>query len=268
MSDKALFMQLKPSLDEATVADIQQRYRAELATLLAVDDAVSAIVAALRRAGVLKKTYIVFTSDNGFFHGEHRTPVEKILGYEPSARVPLLIRGPGIRPRTVVNELVANVDLAPTILELTGARPGLMMDGRSLLPYIRDPKLRTRRPILLEAQFPIGSALQFFQEQIPTQGVTIAAEGRAHQAPGPNLPLGQNVLPYEAVHSDRYVYIEYATGEHELYDLAVDPWQLSSKHLDPSYARTQAALLMVLESLRSCTGNACRAQIDPIPDPG
>jgi len=75
------------------------------------------------------------------------------------------------------------------------------------------------------------------------------------------------VLPYEAIHTDRYVYFEYVTGEHELYDLQVDPWQISSKHLDPKYARTQLALAVALTKLRLCRGDLCRAETGPIPDP-
>jgi arylsulfatase A-like enzyme len=234
-----------------------------------VDEAVEAVVGALASSGVLDNTYVIFTSDNGYFHGEHRTPTEKILGYEESARVPLLVRGPGIAPGTAVDELVANVDLAPTIVEAAGATPGVTMDGRSLLPFLRDPARRTSRPVLLEAFFPIGSALQFFTEQIPV--MVPIAEGSSPAA-GPALPfqapLGQAVLPYQAIRTDRYVYIEYGTGERELYDLAVDPWQISSKHLDPAYLRTQLALAVALTKLRLCGGAGCRAQTGSTPDPG
>ena len=265
MSDKPLFMRLKPSLDAAGIADIEQRYRNELESLLAVDEAVAAIVDALATEGMLDNTYIVFTSDNGFFHGEHRTPVEKILAYEPSAKVPLLIRGPGIAAGTVVDELVANLDLAPTIVALTGAKPSRPMDGRSLMPFIADPGRHTRRPILLESLLPIGgSTLQFFTEQLPFP-VGLATSEAA--GPLPSLPLGQAVLPYQGIHTERYVYVEYLTGEHELYDLAVDPWQLRSRHLDPRYARTQLALALQLARLRLCFGNLCRAETGVIPDP-
>jgi len=265
MSDKPLFMRLKPRLDAKAIAAIADHYRHELASLLAVDEAVTAVVQTLATQGVLDNTYVIFTSDNGYFHGEHRTPDEKILGYEPSARVPLMIRGPGIAPGTVVKELVANVDLAPTIAQITGARPGLVMDGRSLLPFLHHPATRTRRPILLEAFMPVGSTLQFFTEQIPVMVPVV--EGSEQAAAPLQAPLGKAVLPFEAVHTDRYVYFEYITGEHELYDLARDPWQLSSRHLDPRYARTQAALALALTKLRLCRGALCRAEIPPIPDP-
>jgi arylsulfatase A-like enzyme len=268
MSDKALFMRIKPRLNAADIATITNQYRRELETLLAVDETVAAVVSALQSSGVLGNTYVIFTSDNGYFHGEHRTPDEKILGYENSARVPLLIRGPGIAAGSHVRELVANVDLAPTIAAWAGATPGLEMDGRSLIPFIADPSKRTRRPILLEAFWPLGSTLGFFTEQIPASGVFSRPEGTSSAA-GPSLPLplGKTIMPYEAVRTDRYVYIEYLTGEHELYDLAEDPWQISSKHLDPAYLATQVALAQALTKLRLCRGAACRAQTPVIPDP-
>ena len=267
MSDKPLFMQLKPELDDAAIADIEQRWRNELESLLAVDEAIAAIVDALSDEGILDETYLVFTADNGFFHGEHRTPIEKLLGYEESASVPLLIRGPGIPAGTVVDEMVANIDLAPTIAALTGAQPTKPVDGRSLLPFITDTDLHTRRPVLLENTLPIGgSTLNFFTEQIPIPASARFATSEA-AGPLPQLPLGQAVMPYQAIHTGRYVLIEYLTGEHELYDLAVDPWQLESVHLDPRYTRTLVALTLELLRLRLCSGNACTRETGQIPDP-
>jgi arylsulfatase A-like enzyme len=267
MSDKPLFMRLKPKLDAAAIAVIENQYRRELESLLAVDEAVGAIVEALTSEGVLDNTYIVFTSDNGYFHGEHRTPDEKILHYEVSSRVPLLMRGPGIAPGTVVREPVANVDLAPTIAALTGATPGLAMDGRSFLPFLADPARRTRRPILLEAFMPVGSTLEFFTDQLPAGAVIPRPEGAQAAALPLPIPLGKAVLPYQAIRTDRYVLAQWITGELELYDLAVDPYEISSKHLDPRYARTLLSLTIALTKLRICHSTACRAAIPPVPDP-
>jgi arylsulfatase A-like enzyme len=263
MSDKPLFMQVKPSLDEEDFAEIDQRYRWELESLLAVDEAVAAIVAALEAEGILDETYVIFTSDNGYFHGEHRTPDEKILAYESGSRVPLLMRGPGIPAGTVVEEFVANIDLAPTIVAVADATAGLAMDGRSLLPFVAEPQRRTLRPLVVESFMPVGSLLEFFLQQIPLP----ASHSVALPGPLGNIPLGNAVLPYQAVRTERYLYVEYVTGERELYDLVEDPWQMSSAHLDPRYLRTQLALLLTLEQFRLCAGEACRAEIAPIPDP-
>ena len=94
--------------------------------------------------GQLDNTYLIFTSDNGFMQGQHRLHQGKFAPYEPSIQVPLLIRGPGIPAGSQPRALVWNGDITSTILQITGAQPGLPQDGRSLLPYARDPNLPTR----------------------------------------------------------------------------------------------------------------------------
>jgi arylsulfatase A-like enzyme len=132
------------------VAAITENYRQRLESLLAIDEGVAQIVTALRAAGELDNTLIVYTSDNGFFHGEHRIPSGKVQVYEPSVRVPLILRGPGVpRGRTLVEPSI-NVDLAPTILGAANMRPGRVMDGRSLLPLLAHPSRRWGRDVLLE----------------------------------------------------------------------------------------------------------------------
>jgi hypothetical protein len=83
-------------------------------------------------------------------HGEHRVQSGKVVLYEPSIRVPLLIRGPGIPAGQHRSQFVANTDLAPTIVQATGAQPGRVMDGRSLIPFAKDKLLQSGRDILLE----------------------------------------------------------------------------------------------------------------------
>jgi N-acetylglucosamine-6-sulfatase len=263
MSDKPLFMQIKPTLSDAAIRVIERRYRMEAGTLLAVDEAVRDIVRALDRAGELARTVIVFTSDNGYFHGEHRTPDEKILAYEVSSRVPLLIRGPGVRPGSVIDEPVVNADLAPTIAEIAGATPTLSVDGRSVAPFLRDPVRRSTRPLLLEAYFPIGSAVGFFENAVGGGGGGGGSEGDEGA-----LPLGKTILSYEGVRTDRYAYVEYTSGERELYDLERDPFQIQSVHRDPAYAAPLLQLTLALERLRLCSGDGCRFETGPIPGPG
>lgn len=257
MSDKPAYMQVKPLLTAEEIIGIETRYRAELESLLAVDEAVKTIVDTLAAEGVLDNTYIIYTSDNGFFHGEHRTPVEKLLPYQPSVKVPLLVRGPGIAAGTVVDELTANVDFAPTIAGWTGACPTVKVDGRSFMPSITDGA-RSSRPVLLELFWPVGSSLGFFTEQIPQPPIPAA---------GPQIPLAQTIFPYQAIHTGRFVYIEYPSGEHELYDLAVDADQETSFHLDPRYAETMASLAVDLQLLRACSGAWCRRETGPTPEP-
>lgn len=150
VSDKPEPIRSLPPLSDWQIAEITRSYRCELRSLLAVDEGVGRIVDALARGGELGRTLLVFTSDNGFFHGEHRMTHSKLRMYEPAIRVPLLIRGPGVPRGRVVRDLVANADLAPTIAALAGAEPGLTMDGRSLRPIARRPKRLRGRAILLD----------------------------------------------------------------------------------------------------------------------
>jgi arylsulfatase A-like enzyme len=221
VSDKPAHIQARAPFASNDITRITRNYRCRLESLLAVDEAVGRIITALRDSGELENTYVVFTSDNGFFHGEHRIAAGKVHVYEESIRVPLIIRGPGIPAGSVSDELVVNADLAPTIVDATGAPPGLTMDGRSLLPIAADPDRRRGRALLFET--------------------------------GPATP--QN---YAAVRTHRYKYVEYATGDRELYDLAIDPYELDNRHADPAYADIVRRLAGRLAVLRSCAGASCR----------
>ena len=198
----------------------KHRLRAE--SLLAVDDLVASVVRAASERGDLNNTVIVFTSDNGWLAGEHRIEGKNRV-YEPAIRVPLLARGPGFPAGLQARQLVGNIDLAPTIVELTGATSGLVMDGRSLLPLVQDATRGSDRILLL---------------QRPPNGVSRAA--------------------FTAVRTERYVYAEYTiTGERELYDLQRDPYQLRSRHDDPAYADILRLLARELDAQRVCAGETC-----------
>ena len=150
MSDKPGAMRRRPSIGPGRVAAITEAYRQRLESLLAIDEGVAEIVAALRAVGELENTLIVFTADNGFFHGEHRVQTGKVLHYEPSTRVPLILRGPGIPRGAVRRQPVANIDVAPTIVSAAGATAARAMDGRPLQPFARDALLHSGRDLLLE----------------------------------------------------------------------------------------------------------------------
>ena len=150
VSDKPGRIRSRPVISPARVAAITENYRQRLESLLAIDEGIAEVVAALRMAGELDDTLIVFTADNGFFHGEHRVQSGKVLHYEPSTRVPLILRGPGIPRGAVRRQLVANIDVAPTIVAAAGAAAGRAVDGRPLQPFARDARLRSARDILLE----------------------------------------------------------------------------------------------------------------------
>ena len=143
VNDKPRFIREAPYLSptEATpTASTTRRRWSRCARSTTASSRSSTRSAAMHR---LRNTYIIFTSDNGFFYGEHRLTGGKFLAYEPSTHLPFLIRGPGIKPGTSTGELAANIDIAPTILELAGVEADKSIDGRSLVPYMHDPSLRT-----------------------------------------------------------------------------------------------------------------------------
>jgi N-acetylglucosamine-6-sulfatase len=224
MSDKPAYLRALPPIGDDQAEAIEENYRQRLESLLAVDEAVVSITNALRQAGELDDTLVIFTSDNGFFHGEHRMPSEKMLVYEPSIRVPLIIRGPGVPVGAERRQLVTNADLAPTILDVADASPTKPQDGSSLLPLLADPRLEWGRDLLVEG------------------------------------PEGFTVTSFEALRTYRYVYVEYVTGESELYDLQRDPNELDSVHDDPAYAPVEAELARRLQALRVCVGRDCRTR--------
>jgi len=248
LTDKPDYVQRRsPPITQTDVDQITANYRTRQEALQAVDEGVESLVKTLSQTGTLRNTYVIFTSDNGFLQGEHRVRSGKLLPYEPSIRVPLLIRGPGLPPGQASQELVANTDLAPTILEAAGAQAGKTVDGRSLLPYADDPLLRSKRVILLE-----------------TGGVRV---GQIEQDPGPVRPL-PNVLTYSAVRTQRYTYVAYRNGAKELYDLRRDPYQLRSLDEAPRYREARIALRRELIRLKACRGEVCRQDSRPIPGRG
>ena len=247
LSDKPAFVRDDGPLTADTVRYIARRHQDRQESLLAVDEAVAAIVDALRRQGELDETYIFLTSDNGYMQGEHDVPSGKLLPYEPSTRVPLLLRGPRIPRGRESQALVGNIDLAPTIVAIAAARAGKPLDGRSLLPFARDPRMRSRRPLLHETAGP---------------GYTPIRDHDAGEAP-PVRP----VLSYRAVRTERWLYVEYSGWPRELYDLRRDPYELRSLDRASSHRRVRAALHRVLRRVTRCRGATCRARTPPIPEP-
>ncbi|OYQ25335.1 hypothetical protein CHU93_13855 [Sandarakinorhabdus cyanobacteriorum] len=115
---------------DASSSDATVRGRAEM--LLSIDEGLGRILRQLEADGVLENTVILFTSDNGYFHGEHGLSVERRLPFEEAVKAPLLVRAPGLaRPGSRIDALVSSVDLAPTVLELAGAPIGPHIQGRS-----------------------------------------------------------------------------------------------------------------------------------------
>ena len=148
VSDKPDFVSSLDRISEEEASDISDYYRQRLESMLGVDEMVGALVEELEALGELDDTYIFFTSDNGWFGGEHRIQEGKNRPYEEAARVPLWVRGPGIAPESTVEKLTLNTDFAPTFADLAGA--DFLADGRSLAPLLRGEDPPWRSAVLLE----------------------------------------------------------------------------------------------------------------------
>lgn len=224
VSDKPAWARVPPLLRRHVTA-VDRLYRKRLQTLLALDELVERVVQALAARGELDDSYIFFASDNGFFLGEHRINLGKAAPYEESIRVPLIVRGPVVAAGRLVDRLALNVDLAPTFAEIAGAQVPDFVDGRSLLPLLGTAPA--------PASWRSEALLEFWG-------------GEGERVPG-----------YGALRTAAHLYVEYATGERELYDLAKDPFELQnlSQKAEPSLLR---ALGERLKTLRGCAGAGCR----------
>jgi arylsulfatase A-like enzyme len=150
VSDKPAVVRNRRLLPARRIAGVTENYRQRLESLLAVDEGVAAIVRALQAAGELDNTLFLYTADNGFFHGEHRIPAGKVQVYEPSIRVPLVLRGPGVPRGVRMTQAAVNVDLAATIVDAANVRAGRTLDGTSLLPLLANRTRFVGRDVLLE----------------------------------------------------------------------------------------------------------------------
>ena len=166
ISDKPSFLSGAPKVGPVERRKIRKHWRCALASLRGVDRGVEMIYDAVKEAGELRRTVFIFTSDNGLFHGQHRLRKGKVLPYEEALHTPLLIRVPkryrdGASRMRKIGRPVGNIDLAPTILDLVGARPCSApgdcrtMDGRSLMPLLRrSGRWPRQRALLTEYRVP------------------------------------------------------------------------------------------------------------------
>jgi arylsulfatase A-like enzyme len=229
---KPAWMRHKKPLTPEEIGEIDQMYRKRLQSMLSVDDMVAEIVQELEKHGRLHNTYVFFTSDNGFHLGEHRLREGKSTAYEEDIRVPLIVRGPGVAAHKVVSDMSLNIDLAPTLAELAGVAIPDFVDGRSLKPLLHGAPL-------------VAPWRHDFFVQYRT---------KSHR----NLPT------FDGLRSTEYLYVEYATGEKELYDVREDPLEMHN------LARTSSPALLAelskrVSDLKHCAGAACRRDLqDPL----
>ena len=194
----------------------QEEIRLRAAMMASVDEGVGEILKALEKSGQLDNTLILFLGDNGYFFGEHGLGPERRFAYEAGIRSPFVIRFPPLVKKQTRRELVICQDIAPTLIELAGGKPGEHIQGRSLVPLFKG-KASWRKSILIE----------YWAEQAMPWLVGMS---------------------YKAVRTDRYKYIHWVNRGgldgvlDELYDLDKDPYELKNLIGSRAYASVRAKL--------------------------
>jgi N-acetylglucosamine-6-sulfatase len=206
----------------------QEEIRLRAAMMAAVDEGVGMLFDALEETGQLDDTFILFLGDNGYFFGEHCIGPERRFAYEEGIRSPFLVRYPRrVRAGSRVQDLVLCQDIAPTVLELAGGKPGRHIQGRSLAPLFAGGRRKGggawRKSFLIE----------YWAE---------------------NAYPWLIAMTYKAVRTDRHKYIHWVNrgrnGEFdELYDLDRDPYEVTNVIRRPAYRGVRERLRRELRRL-------------------
>ena len=240
VTDKPRLMQL-PGLTAADRDAILEVSRQRAESLYVVDRQVRSLVRRLRVQGELSDTVLMFTSDNGYFLGEHRVLSGKTLPHEPSIRVPLLMAGGGLPEGGTRFDPARTIDLPVTIADLAGARLPGAPDGASLVPVILGGDRGWAVPTVLES---------------------VVEDSTYAWAPGRAKRGFTDARTSIGLRTARYKYVVYSTGEVELYDLLLDPNELENVAADPTYVRVGAGLHRLWLAYKDCSGDQCR---EPMP---
>jgi N-acetylglucosamine-6-sulfatase len=260
ISDKPNVIQsLTKNGDEIDAGDADSLYLRRAQTMLAVDELVTEVVKNLEQNGQLDNTYIFFTSDNGFGIGEHQLSPGKGLPYEEDIHVPLLVRGPGIKPNTVITQITANIDLAPTITDIAGANTAKFVDGRSMMPLFQPETSKTlywRKGLLIEMGA-INPSSTGMSVALPVSFDSPPIQFEYPDSPNDTYLRQVGDSTYRGIRSDKFLYVEYNNGEIEFYNLIADPHEMDNlaAKLD---SKILSSLHTWLEQLQTCAANDCR----------
>ena len=266
VSDKPDWIKDNPPLSPEQKGYMEELHRKRLQSMLAVDDMIGDLIKSLHESGELSNTYIFFTSDNGFHLGQHRLGAGKWTPYEEDIRVPLVVRGPGVPEGRTLHHMVLNNDLAPTFADLAGTEAPSFVDGRSLVPLLDDDPTPTedwRQRFLIEGVAERGAVARppFVDESevaplltgdpLPNNWRrTSTARARSSEEWG---------RPWmKALRTEEHLYVEYKTGEHELYDLRTDPHELNNKY-ETASPDLKRRLEGQIDALRKCSAERCES---------
>lgn len=235
VSDKPTFFRSlpEPGLNERDALRTVSRQRAE--SVYVMDRNIARLIKQLKRSGEWSNTVFMFTSDNGFYLGEHRQRYGKVRAHEPSFRVPFLVTGPGMRSGESRYDPITTIDVSASILDLANARAPHVADGQTRVPTMLGGDRGWVSPVVNEAT---------------------NLEGKKLRSPGfkdRRVAIG--------IRTARYSYIRNRTGEHELYDLVRDPLQDRNVFSSKSYADQRRALTRVWKDFKDCDGQQCLAEL-------
>jgi N-acetylglucosamine-6-sulfatase len=221
---------------------IDRGFRKRVRSVLSVDRMLGRVEKTLRREGIARNTYVIFSSDNGFHMGEHRLLPGKLTAFDHDIRVPLVVAGPNVPHGKTTDRMTANIDLAPTFADLARTRIGGPVDGHSLARLLHGRRVaRWRSAVLIEH---VGPVRRQVDPDFPQVGAG-------------------NPPSYEAVRTKHEVYVEYATGEAEYYDLRRDPFEIHNL-IDVVPERRLIKLHRMLRRLVTChRARACWAAANP-----
>jgi N-acetylglucosamine-6-sulfatase len=220
LSDKPQWVrQIKPA-DKEYVDHVYERI---LRSLMAVDDSVGALVDTLETRKIRDNTVIIFMSDNGVSMGENGI-FGKNCGYDPCLHIPLVISYPPLTATArTIDRVALNIDIAPTIMELAGLAIPPSLDGQSLLSLMENSSTVWRD----------GFMIEHYQDKGDIEESSLAA-----------------IIPgYMGIRTTEWKYIEYETGERELYDLVNDPYEMNNLAGNPEYEEIMLSLLSQLKDL-------------------
>lgn len=192
-----------------------QFYHLYLETLMSVDESVQQVLQWVEKNGLKENTLVMYMGDNGFIFGEHGL-IDKRNAYEESMRVPMLIWAPGmVKPHSVVEQMILNIDLAPTFLDIAGIKEPAQMQGSSFLPLLKGQEVPWRNRVYYE---------YYWEQAFPQTPTTFA------------------------VRTDDYKYIYYhgIWDINELYDIKKDPYEMNNLIRDTSFNKIGTQLKLDL----------------------
>ena len=204
------------------------RQRAE--SIYVMDRNIARLIKKLKAIGEWDDTVFMFTSDNGYFLGEHRVRQGKVRSNEPSLRVPFLVTGPGLRSAGKRYDPITTVDISATIIDLAGAKAPMVGDGTSRTTSMWSGDQGWRTAVVTESAKPGGGRRAGFEDARTSIGLR----------------------------TPRYSMTLYRRGDSELYDLEADPTQNTNAWKDPSYRKVREALLDMWWQYKDCAAAECR----------